>query len=194
MKLNGQEKTFAVFKDLFLNPGLPSTYEELQSWAMEFGYKELAEEAEKAVKQPEEAEAEFNRLCIGPYRLIVIPYESAWVTASRKLNGPIAEDVANFYAAAGLSSASELNEFPDFFGNELEFLYFLSALEQELSLKGREEKLIKEVQGLSDSFRAEHFDKWYESFLKAISENTNQQFWKEAVLALNKELHRTQVR
>lgn len=41
MKLNGQEKTFAVFKDLFLKPGLPSTYEELQAWAMEFGYKEL---------------------------------------------------------------------------------------------------------------------------------------------------------
>ena len=104
-----------VFKDLFLKPGLPSTCSNLQLWAQSSGYPALAEEAKEAALHPEETEAEFNRLCIGPYRLIVVPYESAWVTGSRKLNGPVAEDVANFYAAAGLSSASLLNELPDFF-------------------------------------------------------------------------------
>ena len=108
MTSNGQKKMLEVFKDLFLKPGLPSTCSNLQLWAQSSGYPALAEEAKEAALHPEETEAEFNRLCIGPYRLIVVPYESAWVTGSRKLNGPVAEDVANFYAAAGLSSASLL--------------------------------------------------------------------------------------
>ena len=132
-----------VFKDLFLKPGLPSTCSTLQLWAQSSGYPALAEEAKEAALHPEETEAEFNRLCIGPYRLIVVPYESAWVTGSRKLNGPVAEDVANFYAAAGLSSASLLNELPDFFGNELEFLYFLDALFDEVRGKGNKSSCSK---------------------------------------------------
>ena len=96
MTSNGQKKMLEVFKDLFLKPGLPSTCSNLQLWAQSSGYPALAEEAKEAALHPEETEAEFNRLCIGPYRLIVVPYESAWVTGSRKLNGPVAEDVANF--------------------------------------------------------------------------------------------------
>lgn len=192
MTSNGQKKTLEVFKDLFLKPGLPSTYSNLQLWAQGSGYPALAVEAKEAALHPEETEAEFNRLCIGPYRLIVAPYESAWVTGSRKLNGPVAEDVANFYAAAGLSSASLLNELPDFFGNELEFLYFLDALSEEVRGKGSQEQLLKDIQGLSEAFRTEHFDKWYEPFLDAIAENTNQSFWKEASAALKAELRRTQ--
>lgn len=125
MTSNGQKKTLEVFKDLFLKPGLPSTYSNLQLWAQSSGYPALAEEAKEAAQHPEETEAEFNRLCIGPYRLIVVPYESAWVTGSRKLNGPVAEDVANFYAAAGLSSASLLNELPDFSAMNLSFFISL---------------------------------------------------------------------
>lgn len=192
MTSNGQKKALEVFKDLFLKPGLTSTYSNLGHWALTNGYLALAKEAKEAALHPEETEAEFNRLCIGPYRLIVVPYESAWVTGSRKLNGPVTEDVANFYAAAGLSSASPLNELPDFFGNELEFLYFLAALSEEVCEKGNSEQLLKDIQGLSDSFRSVHFDKWFEPFLDAIAENTNQNFWKEASAALKTELLRTQ--
>lgn len=74
MTSNGQKKMLEVFKDLFLKPGLPSTYSNLQLWAQGRGYPALAEEAKEAVQHPEETEAEFNRLCIGPYRLIVVPY------------------------------------------------------------------------------------------------------------------------
>ena len=50
----------------------------------------------------------------------------------------------------------------------------------------------QEIEGLSKSFRSEHFDKWYEVFLNAIAENTDQSFWKEASEALKAELRRTQ--
>ena len=192
MKANGQRKMLEVFKDLFLKPGLASTYRNLSDWAERSGYPALAKEAADASAAPEETEAEFNRLCIGPYRLVVIPYESAWVTSSRKLNGPVAADVANFYASAGLTSASMFNEQPDFFGNELEFLYFLEAVAEETRQKEHSEQLLKEIEGLSKSFRSEHFDKWYEVFLNAIAENTDQSFWKEASEALKAELRRTQ--
>lgn len=192
MKSNGQRKTLEVFKDLFLKPGLASTYRNLSDWAERSGYPALAKEAADASAAPEETEAEFNRLCIGPYRLVVIPYESAWVTSSMKLNGPVAADVANFYASAGLTSASMFNELPDFFGNELEFLYFLEAVAEETRQKEHSEQLLKEIEGLSKSFRSEHFDKWYEAFLNAIAENTDQSFWKEASEALKAELRRTQ--
>lgn len=58
--------------------------------------------------------------------------------------------------------------------------------------KGSQEQLLKDIQGLSEAFRTEHFDKWYEPFLDAIAENTNQSFWKEASAALKAELRRTQ--
>lgn len=48
MTSNGQKKTLEVFKDLFLKPGLPSTYSNLQLWAQSSGYPALAEEAKEA--------------------------------------------------------------------------------------------------------------------------------------------------
>lgn len=42
MKPNKQKTAFRVFKELFLNPGLPATYRNLASWAEQEGYIELA--------------------------------------------------------------------------------------------------------------------------------------------------------
>lgn len=170
--------TLRVFKELFLNPGREQTYRDLCDWAKLNGQSRLENLSKESAKEKDETEAEFNRLCIGPYKLVVIPYENAWRGQGKALNGRIAADVADFYASAGLSSNSSLNEYPDFFGNELEFIYFLEALREEESEKGNF-KLVKQIDDLQNAFREEHFDFWYRPFLEKLAAETRLEFWKE---------------
>lgn len=185
-------KPLGVFKELFLNPGLSVTYTNLAAWAEEAGYTKLAALSKGASELTEEVEAEFNRMCIGPYKLVVVPYETVWVTGSKKLNGPVGASVADFYASAGLSSASKLNEFPDFFGNELEFVYFLEVVAEEKSKEENSAALVKEIHGLANAFRTEHLNKWFDPFLTALAQHTTHDFWKEASNVL-KEILQEQV-
>lgn len=55
--------------------------------------------------------------------------------------------------------------------------------------KGKPEKLLREIQGLADTFRSEHLDKWYEKFLNTLAEKSNSKFWKEASNTLLAQLH-----
>lgn len=186
------QSALGVFKELFLNPGKAGTYKNLALWASNNGYKSLAQLAEKESVQPEESESEFNRLCIGPYKLVVVPYESYWMSSDKALNGAIAADVSDFYAAAGLSSNSALNEYPDFFGNELEFLYFLEELEKEQQ-KLNALQVVRDIRGLSDSFRKKHFDNWSALFLTKLADETNSEFWQQAALVLKDVLYKGQL-
>lgn len=75
-----------AFKETFFQPGSPAALESLSRWARSAGHPMLAAEAEMAARDTDAAEAEFNRMCIGPYRLTVPPYESVWRSHGRVLN------------------------------------------------------------------------------------------------------------
>ena len=117
-----------AFKETFFQPGSPAALESLSRWARSAGHPMLAAEAEMAARDTDAAEAEFNRMCIGPYRLTVPPYESVWRSHGRVLNNRYSAAVEYAFSEVGLTSHGKLNEMPDFFGNELEFLSCVASM------------------------------------------------------------------
>lgn len=93
-----------AFKETFFQPGSPAALESLSRWARSAGHPMLA------------AEAEFNRMCIGPYRLTVPPYESVWRSHGRVLNNRYSAAVEYAFSEVGLTSHGKLNEMR-FFGH-----------------------------------------------------------------------------
>lgn len=104
-----------AFKETFFQPGSPAALESLSRWARSAGHPMLAAEAEMAARDTDAAEAEFNRMCIGPYRLTVPPYESVWRSHGRVLNNRYSAAVEYAFSEVGLTSHGKLNEMPDFF-------------------------------------------------------------------------------
>ena len=126
----------SVFKKLTFAPGKHETYEAILLWAKKQGEATLVDKLKGFSEKLDDLEADFNRMCIGPYRLTVPPYESVWF-GTRVMNTRRTEVVRWFYAQAGLVSNSQFfNEPADYFGYELEFIGFLACASRELSLSG----------------------------------------------------------
>ena len=165
-----------LLKEPVFHPGKASVYEELGIWAQKFDRKELAVACAQAADDTDEAEAEFNRMCIGPYRLTVPPYESVWRTGRRVLNNRFSAAVQYSYEEVGLA-VGDMNEPVDFFGYELEFCYCTLAVAQTYAKDGKTEQ----AEALTEAetrFWAEHFGHWATKFLEAMQEDARHPFWR----------------
>lgn len=158
----------SAFKALCFAPGKAQTYEGMLAWARANHKDGLAALCAGAGDALDDLEADFNRMCIGPYRLTVPPYESVWF-GTRVMNTRRTEVVRWFYAQAGLvSNPKEFNEPADYFGYELEFIGFLAAWSAELLAAGKAD----DAAGVIDwgnVFWAEHLGHWYAKFLEAVA-------------------------
>ncbi|MCI5851805.1 MAG: molecular chaperone TorD family protein [Sutterellaceae bacterium] len=178
---------FQVFKDAPLQAGKKETYVALAEWARASGEQLLALSAEEAESDPYRAEADFNRMCIGPGRLTVPPYESVWRTGTRIMNNRFTEAVRHSYAEAGLVVNPGMKEMPDFFGNELEFLYYLTSLLEAHKKLGHED-VCDALEEAADRFWAEHLGHWATKFLAAIEADARATVWKEWARVLSRNL------
>lgn len=172
-----------LFKEPVFHPAKASVYEELGIWAQKYDRQDLALACAQAASDTDEAEAEFNRMCIGPYRLTVPPYESVWRTGRRVLNNRFSAAVQYSYEEIGLA-VGDMNEPVDFFGYELEFCYathaFASAYEKEG--KTQEAELLREA---ASRFWAEHLGHWAGKFLEAMQQDARHPFWRAWTQALS---------
>ena len=175
---NGATQAFLSFKDVMFATGKAKTYEELARWADDNGESSLAEEARKSAADVDNTEADFNRLCIGPFRLVVPPYESVWRSRTRVLNNRYTATCRVSYAEVGLTIDPKLNEMPDYFGNELEFLYYIAAL-REKHLSAGHKDVAEALEDAGERFWCEHLGHWYGDFLDAMQKEAVLPFWKE---------------
>lgn len=183
----GVASALLALKDVVQSCGQPQAYAALSSWAASAGYPELAHLSGEAVRRLYEVEADFDRLCIGPYRLVVPPYESVWRSGGRVLNNRFSAAVAHSFAEAGLAAGGKLQELPDYFGNELEFLYCLSALSLHYRKSGDGEAA-DSLDEMFSRFWAEHLGHWAPDFLEAIAREAEEPLWKEWALVLRRVL------
>lgn len=153
-----------AFKETFFQPGSPAALESLSRWARSAGHPMLAAEAEMAARDTDAAEAEFNRMCIGPYRLTVPPYESVWRSHGRVLNNRYSAAVEYAFSEVGLTSHGKLNEMPDFFGNELEFLSCVASMSFQYRQKG-DAAAADELEAIFRRFWSQHLGHWGIRFL-----------------------------
>lgn len=176
-----------VFKEPLFHAGNPDVYRHLADWAKSHHCEDLARLSSQARQRVDDIEADFNRMCIGPYRLVVPPYESVWRSGGRVLNNRFSATVAYSYAQLGLTMNKNFNEMSDYVGNELEFLYCTSALCSTHRSEGLDSEA-EELASMFSRFWAEHLGHWIFDFLDAIADNAQEAFWQQWTNDLRKEL------
>ncbi|QYJ97911.1 molecular chaperone TorD family protein [Shewanella alkalitolerans] len=152
-------------------------------------------EARKFSDDASELEFDFNRMCIGPYKLLVAPYESVYLSGNRQLFTEETLRVAEFYQQIGLVIDDSFNEPADFIGNELEFLYCLHAMASEQQALGQT-SYAEELLSLADEFIQAHLGRWIVPFCEGITQHAKQAFWRlfaeTLVQFINQQAHTTQ--
>lgn len=166
---------FYVFKSLFYGiqqQELENLLEYLKLFKPE---SELIEVASAYLAEPEELEVEYNRLCVGPYKLVAPPYESVYMGPTRETFTEVTDRVLLCYQELGLMADGSRGEPADFFGNEIEFLYVLHV-----RLLEEGEAADPEIQALMQRFLNDHLGCWYKRFLEDIRSHSRLRFWQLA--------------
>jgi TorA maturation chaperone TorD len=101
-----------------------------------------------------EAKFDFNRLFIGPNKLLAPPYESVYIRKERVLMQNETLIIRNFYESAGLTVSKLGKEPDDYIGFELEFICYLLH-----NLINGEEENVRCLE-LYVNFMEHHFLKW----------------------------------
>lgn len=172
-------QAYGAFKNVMLRPNQTSSYLDLAHWAKENGHGELEALATSASQNLIDSEASFNRLCVGPARLLVVPYESVWRSGEAILNNHFTAAVAYAYAEAGLVTAKEdANDMADYFPLELEFLFYLASLEVQQRQAGQED-IANALAETHDIFWSEHLGHWAKGFLELFIKESDSAFWAE---------------
>lgn len=178
-----------AFKEVMFHAGKASAYEQIAGWAERSGKQRLAELAKDAAGRLDDVEADFNRMCIGPYRLTVPPYESVWRSNERIMNNIYSAAVEHSYAELGLAVGQAMNEPCDFFAYELEFMYCAAALFSQNKAAGNNENC-EVLEEMMWRFWAEHLGHWAGKFLEAFAKDSREEFWREWAVELKSELER----
>ncbi|GIU25114.1 hypothetical protein TUM4644_20160 [Shewanella colwelliana] len=138
----------------------------------------LLSEAMKFSSDSSELEFDFNRMCIGPYKLLVAPYESVYLSGNHQIFTEETVKVAQFYQQIGLIIDDSFNEPADFIGNELEFLYCLHAMASEQHALDKHE-YVAALHELANEFLEMHLGRWITPFCEGIIQHATQAFWRE---------------
>ncbi|ABZ78562.1 cytoplasmic chaperone TorD family protein [Shewanella halifaxensis HAW-EB4] len=169
---------YQALKGMLFTPSAPECLERLIDWleASQIN-NELLAEARKSQNTLIDLECDFNRMCVGPTRLLVPPYESVYCSVGSQLNTKETVAVADFYQNIGLVIDKNLNEPADYIGNELEFLFCLEALnhQQKEQVNHNESTALDE---LAQLFISQHLGRWYQDFTYGIEQHTEMTFWR----------------
>ncbi|MFQ6371927.1 molecular chaperone [Shewanella sp. YIC-542] len=166
---------YQAFKGMMFAPSKPESLQSLILWLeQQHPCSSLLTAARQYADQQLELECDFNRMCIGPYRLLVPPYESVYRTSGRQINTDETVAVADFYQRIGLVPHGGLNEPADFIGNELEFLFCLEALRHQ----EQDAEVAAELEQWATDFMAAHLGLWYQEFTQGIETHAQTEFWR----------------
>lgn len=182
----GSAEMWRVFKAPLFQTHNPDVYSALGTWSVNHNYSHLSDCCFWAQQHIDESEADFNRMCIGPYRLTVPPYESVWRSHTRVLNNRYSAAVAFSYAELGLS-VSSFREMPDFVGNEFEFMYCLAELHNQ-HLKANNNEECSQLEDMYLRFWTEHLGHWVYEFLSGVQQDATSEFWREWARVLGEQL------
>ncbi|MBR9728160.1 molecular chaperone [Shewanella intestini] len=169
---------YYAFKSMMYAPSAKESIASLVAYLQaEKPQSPLLEEALKYVADPSELEYDFNRMCIGPYKLLVAPYESVYLSGNHMVNTKETAAVADFYQQIGLTLDEKQGEPADYIGNELEFLYCVHALASEQKAAGNVENAA-ELQLIANEFMQAHLGLWYVRFCEGMQAHATLAFWR----------------
>lgn len=129
------------------------------------------------LKPTQEALYDFNRLFIGPGKLLAPPYESSYRSAESLVMQEETLAVRRYYSLAGLAVVKQNNEPDDFIGFELEFLRFLIYQSRARDCSTDEGKA-ETYLNLYRSFLAEHLGLWVAAHCEDVLKHSTTYFCK----------------
>ena len=122
-------------------------------------------------------EVEYNRLFVGPLKLIAPPYESYYASARAdgeggRLRTQDEFDVRAAYKAAGYDMPAEFVDLPDHIAIELNFLAILARDEVDAWEAGETSHAVA-LQDAADDFAAEHPCRWLAQLCDRVDEGAS---------------------
>ncbi len=130
-------------------------------------------------------ETDYNRLFVGPNKLLAVPYESFYKTAKDehgrgRLRGPSEREVTAFYQENGFAMPEHFVDFADHIAIELEFLGAMADKEADALLAGDAEKAAG-IREAADSFREKHPASWIDEFARDVRAGARRAFYPAVV-------------
>lgn len=175
---------YNAFKGLLFAPGCSKALKLLELYLIDYqetpALQKLIKENES---KAETLEYEFNRLCVGPYKIPVPPYESVFVSGRRQLLTDETSDVIDAYQEVGLMANPTWGEPADYIGTELEFMSYMESLLLNPNCDGFQKPPLV-LRQLADDFLIEHLGKWYQEFTQQIIQHSQHPFWAQYATAL----------
>ncbi|GIU48133.1 TorD/DmsD family molecular chaperone [Shewanella algidipiscicola] len=167
---------YHALKGMLFTPASDESLQQLINWLeSQPRYGELLNEARQWHGSSLELECDFNRMCIGPTKLLVPPYESVYRDYGRQIHTERTVAVADFYQQLGLIPDSGFNEPADYIGNELEFLFCAEAMSYQQVQQ--DPQAAAELTLLAQTFLQHHLGTWYQDFTTGMSKHARLKFW-----------------
>lgn len=127
-------------------------------------------------KDLEELSLEYNRLFVGPYRLVAPPYESVYRGGEEQVMAACAVQVEKLYREEGLEISSDFKDLPDHIVAELQFMGFLCLKEAQAANQGNEAEALKYIEK-QNLFLREHLRQWIEEFSLRLTSGSKSPFY-----------------
>ncbi|WP_165247298.1 TorD/DmsD family molecular chaperone [Adlercreutzia sp. ZJ141] len=136
-------------------------------------------------------EVEYNRLFVGPGKVLAPPYESFFLTAHEeggrgRLRGPSERAVRACYAKFGYAMPELFVDFPDHIAIELEFIAMLANEEARAWCDGNEDITLFKQRAIDD-FCRDHLACWVAPFASAVAAGSRRALY-PAIATLAKRL------
>ena len=124
---------------------------------------------------------DYNRLFVGPHKVLAAPWESVYFSTDRVLFQVQTLEVRNWYTRFGLQIVNRNREPDDHLGLELEFIAHLARLALEAQASNDAEQLAQMLDALRQ-FMKEHPLRWAPKCLNAIGQNSQTDFYRGIAL------------
>lgn len=130
-------------------------------------------------------ETDYNRLFVGPGRLLAVPYESFYKTMKDEhgrghLRGPSEQQVVACYGANGFKMPDRFVDFADHIAIELEFLGAMADKEADAILAGDPQRAVS-VREAAETFREMHALSWIGEFAHDVRSGAHRVFYPAVV-------------
>jgi TorA maturation chaperone TorD len=146
-------------------------------FALEDRIKALEASIEAQFSDTAFVRAEYHRLFVGPYSLVVPPYESMYRATAPIVMGESTLDVMKQYEQAGFLLSPSYKDLPDHIAAELEFMALLCE-EEEAAWQSDDLSQAVKLSSRQETFLRDHLVQWIPDIASKLLASTTSPFYR----------------
>jgi TorA maturation chaperone TorD len=125
----------------------------------------------------DQLEADYNRLFVGPRKLLAAPWESVYIDRERVLFQRVTLEVKGWYERFGLVRDSACNEPEDHVGLELSFLAHLASIALD-AMRRRDDERVRAIMTAQREFVRDHARRWIPNWCRDVEKHAATPFYR----------------